>query len=71
MNALLVWAYCLSCNSSTLSVTKFDTMAECDAARAAIVQYATQPGFMSDRPAFENAHQPQCIPYAKPSGETP
>jgi len=66
MNALLVWAYCLSCNSSTLSVTKFDTMAECDAARAAIVQYAEEPGFMEMRNPFERVQQPQCIPYVKP-----
>lgn len=64
MKALLVWAYCLSCNSSTLSVTKFDTMSECDAARSAIVEHALQPGLFDTRSAFENVLQPQCIPYA-------
>ena len=66
MKALLVWAYCLGCNSSSLSITKFDTMDECKIARTALVASAKQPGLMSDRPAFENVTEPQCVEYFWP-----
>ena len=66
MKALLVWAYCLTCNSSTLSITKFDTMSECDAARDAIVANATMPTLFGSKLTFDGQTQPQCIPYVVP-----
>lgn len=69
MKALLIWAYCLGCNSGTLSVTKFDTMSECDAARTAIMEHAQEGGGWGPRKAFTNTEPPQCIPYVVPEIE--
>jgi len=68
VKALLVWAYCLGCNSGTMSVTKFDGMAECDAARAAIVEHMVAGGGWGERKPFAEGTvlHPQCIPYAVP-----
>jgi hypothetical protein len=66
VKALLVLAFCLGCNNSTLSVTKFDTMAECDAARAAIVAHAEYDDLWGARKSFDGMQEPQCIPYVVP-----
>lgn len=65
MKALLVWAFCLGCNSGTMSVTKFDSMAECDAARTAIVAGMLEGGGFGPRKSFDRQRlmKPQCIPY--------
>lgn len=68
MKALLVYAWCLTCNSASVSVTVFDSMAECDAARSALVQHAKYTALFSEVLTFTD-REPQCIPYVKPEIE--
>lgn len=67
MKALLVFAQCIGCNSGLMSVTVFDSVSECDAARTALVQQAKFKNLWGEQLVFSNVeNQPQCIPYVVP-----
>lgn len=66
VKALLVWAYCLSCNSGVLSITKFDSLEECEWARTALIREVEEGGGWGMRKSFERVHMPQCIEYQIP-----